>query len=71
MSPRKPHYDSLEDLYNELDHETLFDDEETALLDDDDLALIQTPKSAPAKKPVKKTPAKKAPAKKPKKRKRG
>jgi hypothetical protein len=53
MSPRKPHYTSLEDLYSELDHESLFDDEETTLLDDEDLALIQTPKTAPAKKPAK------------------
>jgi hypothetical protein len=70
MSPRKPHYDSIEDLYAELDHETLFDDDDNDLLDDEDLALISRPKPAPAKKPVKKKTVKKPAAKKPKKPKR-
>jgi hypothetical protein len=63
MNPRKPHYTSLEALYSELDHESIIGDEDTDLLDDEDLALLHGPKPAPVKKPAKKT-ATKAPVKK-------
>lgn len=66
MGP-KTHFTSLEDLYDSLDHESLFEDEgTTAILEDDDLALL-TPKITPVKKPAKKA-AEKA---KPKKKRRG
>ena len=59
---RKNHYDSIEDLFDDLDHESLLDDD---LLDDEDLALLHGPK-APEQKKAK--PKRKAPAKKPKKK---
>lgn len=56
---RKNHYDSLNDLYDELDNESILDSEN--ILDDDDLALLTGPKAtAPAKK------RKSSPKKKPK-----
>lgn len=54
MGP-KTHFSSLEDLNRSLDHEALFEDDETAgILEDDDLALLHGPKPTPVKKPVKK-----------------
>jgi hypothetical protein len=51
MSPRKTHYHSIEELYDDLDHETLFDEEDGDLLAEEDLALLHAPKPAATKKP--------------------
>lgn len=59
-------YSSLDDLITDLDHEGIEDEEE--FLEDEDLALLQTPRVAPVKQPPKKA---RKPAKKPKAKKNG
>jgi len=44
---RKSHYDSLDDLYAELDHESIFDEDDPEPLDESDLALLNTRDSQP------------------------